>query len=148
MVLVITGAAAATAFAVVAGPALTHAVRRARIRRPCRRGCSSLGQALNFFSQLCAMTLIATGRHRIYPYASLAGVVANIVLNLLLIPHFSATGFGHRDGDHRGHRHRRDGGRSSCRSPECGRSRGGRSRSWPSAPLAMAGDDRAPSKAR
>jgi O-antigen/teichoic acid export membrane protein len=93
LVLVIAGIAAAGGFAVVAGPALTglfHAPPSAAL--PAR--VLVLGQALNFFSQLCAMTLIATNRHRIYPWASLAGLTSNIILNVLLIPHFSATGAG------------------------------------------------------
>jgi O-antigen/teichoic acid export membrane protein len=93
VVLAITGAAAATAFGVIAGPAL-----RSLFDAPASAALPArilvLGQALNFMTQLCAMALIATGRHRIYPYATLSGVVANIVLNLVLIPHFSATGSG------------------------------------------------------
>jgi O-antigen/teichoic acid export membrane protein len=93
IVLMICGAAAATAFGVIAGRALTSlfdAPHSAAL--PAR--VLVLGQALNFFSQLCAMVLIATERHKIYPYATFAGVVANVVLNLILIPHFSATGSG------------------------------------------------------
>lgn len=93
LVLVIVGIAAAGSFAVIAEPALVglfHAPSSAA--EPAR--ILVLGQALNFFSQLCAITLIATGRHRIYPWASLAGLVANVLLNVLLIPHFSATGAG------------------------------------------------------
>ncbi|MDQ1521846.1 MAG: hypothetical protein QOI55_2919, partial [Actinomycetota bacterium] len=93
LLLVIAGAAAAVAFAVVAGPALTSLFQAPQSAAlPAR--VLVLGQALNFFSQLCAMTLIATGRHRIYPYASLAGVITNVALNLVLIPRYSATGSG------------------------------------------------------
>jgi O-antigen/teichoic acid export membrane protein len=93
LVLVIAGAASAVAFAAVAEPALTglfHAPASAAI--PAR--VLVVGQALNFFSQLCAITLIATNRHRVYPWASLAGLTSNVVLNFVLIPHFSATGSG------------------------------------------------------
>jgi O-antigen/teichoic acid export membrane protein len=50
------------------------------------------GQALNLFTELAFVTLVAAGRRRLYPIATLAGLVANITLNFILIPHFSATG--------------------------------------------------------
>jgi O-antigen/teichoic acid export membrane protein len=93
LLLVIAGVAAAVAFAVVAENALVslfHAPPSAAL--PAR--VLVLGQALNFLTQLCAMTLIATGKHRIYPWASFAGLVTNVALNLILIPHYSATGSG------------------------------------------------------
>jgi O-antigen/teichoic acid export membrane protein len=93
LLLTIAGVFSAVAFAVVAEEALvslfqapTSAALPARVL--------VLGQALNFFSQLCAITLIASGRHRIYPWATFAGVVTNVGLNFVLIPHFSATGAG------------------------------------------------------
>jgi O-antigen/teichoic acid export membrane protein len=52
------------------------------------------GQALNLFTELAFVSLVAAGRRRIYPIATLIGLIANISLNFILIPHFSATGAG------------------------------------------------------
>jgi O-antigen/teichoic acid export membrane protein len=38
------------------------------------------------------MTLVSVGRHRIYPWVALLGLVLNIGLNLVLIPRFSYNG--------------------------------------------------------
>ncbi|MCU1428369.1 MAG: flippase [Actinomycetia bacterium] len=93
ILLMISGAAAATAFGVIAGYALTSLFNApGSAALPAR--VLVLGQALNFFTQLCAMTLIATENHRIYPWATFTGVVVNVALNFILIPHFSATGSG------------------------------------------------------
>jgi O-antigen/teichoic acid export membrane protein len=93
VLLVIAGAAATVSFAIVAEPALETLFRApASAAEPAR--VLVLGQGLNFFSQLCAMVLIATNRHRIYPIAAFVGIVANVALNLALIPAFSATGAG------------------------------------------------------
>jgi O-antigen/teichoic acid export membrane protein len=63
-----------------------HAVRPARLL--------VAGQALNLFTELTFVTLVAAGRRGIYPIATLTGVVANVVLNFILIPRYSATGAG------------------------------------------------------
>jgi O-antigen/teichoic acid export membrane protein len=52
------------------------------------------GQALHFFTLLAFSTLVAVGRNRLYPIAMLAGVVLNIVLNVILIPEYSYLGSG------------------------------------------------------
>jgi O-antigen/teichoic acid export membrane protein len=97
LLLVVAGAGASVAFAVVAAPAL----RQLYDLSPAVADSAAvparvlvLGQAINFFSQLAAMVLIATNRHRIYPWAGLAGLVANVGLNLVFIPLWSATGAG------------------------------------------------------
>jgi O-antigen/teichoic acid export membrane protein len=93
VLLVVAGAAAAASFAVIAAPALaTLFGAPASAATPAR--VLVAGQVLNFFSQLGAITLIATGRHRIYPFAALVGVVVNVALNFALIPAWSATGAG------------------------------------------------------
>jgi O-antigen/teichoic acid export membrane protein len=93
LLLIIAGAAAAVSFAVVAQDALTTLFDApASAALPAR--VLVVGQALNFFTQLWAITLIATSKHRIYPWATLAGLVVNVGLNFFLIPHFSATGAG------------------------------------------------------
>jgi O-antigen/teichoic acid export membrane protein len=67
-------------------PSYWHAVRPARLL--------VLGQALNLFTELTFVTLVAAGRRGIYPIATLIGFVANIALNFLFIPLWSATGAG------------------------------------------------------
>lgn len=49
-------------------------------------------QSLGFASALAFTCLVATGRHRVYPFISLAGLVVNVVLNLVLIPRYSISG--------------------------------------------------------
>jgi O-antigen/teichoic acid export membrane protein len=88
------GSFAVVTFAVMCGPVIHllyeerywHAVRPARLL--------VAGQGLNLFTQLAFVTLVASGRRRIYPIATLTGVVANVVLNFILIPRYSATGAG------------------------------------------------------
>jgi O-antigen/teichoic acid export membrane protein len=52
------------------------------------------GQGLHFFTLLAFSTLVAVGRNRLYPIAMLAGVVLNVVLNVILIPEYSYLGSG------------------------------------------------------
>ena len=49
-------------------------------------------ECLAFFGALAFTTLVAVGRHRIYPLVTMAGVVVNIGLNLWLIPARSFRG--------------------------------------------------------
>jgi O-antigen/teichoic acid export membrane protein len=97
LLLVMAGAAASVAFAVVAEPALRQLYDlspavAADAAVPAR--ILVLGQAINFFSQLAAMVLIATNRHRVYPWAALVGLATNVALNFLFIPWWSAAGAG------------------------------------------------------
>jgi O-antigen/teichoic acid export membrane protein len=50
------------------------------------------GQALHFFTLLCFSTLVAAGRHRLYPAAMLVGVGLNVGLNAAWIPRWSYLG--------------------------------------------------------
>lgn len=50
------------------------------------------GQALNLFTQLTFVALVAAGRRRMYPVATLAGVIANVSLNFVLIPRYGVAG--------------------------------------------------------
>lgn len=52
------------------------------------------GQALHFFTALAFVTLVSAGRNRLYPVATLLGVLVNVGLNLVLIPPFSYLGSG------------------------------------------------------
>lgn len=52
-------------------------------------GAASLvvgAECFAFFGSLAFTTLVAVGRHRLYPVVALAGVAVNVGLNLLLIP--------------------------------------------------------------
>jgi O-antigen/teichoic acid export membrane protein len=49
-------------------------------------------QALNFFSQLSFVTLVAANRERTFPIAYLVGLIINVALNFLLIPRYSYNG--------------------------------------------------------
>jgi O-antigen/teichoic acid export membrane protein len=49
-------------------------------------------QALNFFTKLAFVTLLAVGRRGIFPVAYLLGLVINVGLNLVLIPRYSYNG--------------------------------------------------------
>jgi len=50
------------------------------------------GAAIQFFSQLCFVTLVAVGRNRPYVLAGLTGLAINVALNLVLIPRYSFDG--------------------------------------------------------
>jgi O-antigen/teichoic acid export membrane protein len=49
-------------------------------------------ECLNAFGRLAMTVLVAMGRHRLYPMATLAGLVTNVALNLWLIPARSYEG--------------------------------------------------------
>ncbi|WP_232622265.1 flippase [Rhodococcus rhodochrous] len=51
-----------------------------------------LGSALSMLTELGLMVLIATGRHRVYPWVALAALAGNIGANLVLIPRMSFDG--------------------------------------------------------
>ena len=53
-----------------------------------------IGQGLHFFTLLAFSTLVAAGRNKLYPIAMLVGVLANIALNIVLIPEYSFLGSG------------------------------------------------------
>jgi O-antigen/teichoic acid export membrane protein len=44
------------------------------------------GQALNFATQLCYVAIVATGRSRVYPRVTLAGLAVNVGINVIVIP--------------------------------------------------------------
>jgi O-antigen/teichoic acid export membrane protein len=88
------GAFAVVTFAVMCGPAihLLYPPSYAAAARPAR--LLVIGQALNLFTELTFVTLVASGRRTIYPIATLVGLITNVVLNFVLIPRYSATGAG------------------------------------------------------
>ena len=94
IIFVAFGAFAVVMFAVMCTPAIHliytpaywSAVRPARLL--------VAGQAVNLFTQLTFVTLVASGRRRIYPIATLTGLISNVTLNFILIPRYSATGAG------------------------------------------------------
>jgi O-antigen/teichoic acid export membrane protein len=50
------------------------------------------GKAINFFTQVAFVTLVAAGWRRLFPVAMLIGLIVNVGLNLVLIPRFSYNG--------------------------------------------------------
>jgi O-antigen/teichoic acid export membrane protein len=88
------GVFAAVTFAVLCRPVI-HTLfqpRYAGAVRPAR--LLIVGQSINLFTQLAFVSLVASGRRKIYPIATLCGVVVNVALNFALIPRYSATGAG------------------------------------------------------
>lgn len=83
--LVVGGAATAT-FAVLAEPVIVslYGSRYEAAVTPAR--VLVFGQALNLFSQLFFVALVAVGRRRSYLAVAVAGLVVNVSLNLVLIP--------------------------------------------------------------
>jgi len=51
-----------------------------------------LSEGFIFFGLLAFTGLVATGRHMVYPFITIAGLVFNIVLNILVIPRWSFNG--------------------------------------------------------
>lgn len=50
------------------------------------------GSALSMLTELGLMVLIATGKHRVYPWVAVGALGANVGMNLLLIPRMSFDG--------------------------------------------------------
>ena len=73
------GVFAAVTFAVLCGPAIVT-LYEAEVRGlgAARARLLVIGQALNLFTQLTFVTLVASGRRRIYPIATLVGVITNV----------------------------------------------------------------------
>jgi O-antigen/teichoic acid export membrane protein len=94
VLMVIPALALTTAFAVFAEPAITTLFGDRFGAGAVAARLLVVGQGLHYFTDLCVVTLQATRRHRLYPVATLAGVVLNVVLNILLIPHLSIRGAG------------------------------------------------------
>ncbi|HEY5014498.1 MAG TPA: polysaccharide biosynthesis C-terminal domain-containing protein, partial [Acidimicrobiia bacterium] len=88
------GVFAAVTFAVLCGPAIAtlYPARYVSAARPAR--LLVLGQAINLFTQLAFVTLVASHRRKLYPIATFVGVIVNVVLNIVLIPRYSVTGAG------------------------------------------------------
>ncbi|MGV0154471.1 flippase [Rhodococcus sp. GB-02] len=51
-----------------------------------------LGTCFSMLTQLGLMVLVASGRHRTYPWIAIGGLVINVVINLVLIPRMSFNG--------------------------------------------------------
>jgi O-antigen/teichoic acid export membrane protein len=51
-----------------------------------------IGSALNLFTALFVTTLVSVGRVRIYIVAALVGLLANVAINLVVIPRYSYLG--------------------------------------------------------
>jgi O-antigen/teichoic acid export membrane protein len=92
VVFVAFGVFAAVTFAVLCGPAIVSLYGEKFARSPGPARILVAGQALNLFTQLAFVALVAAGRRRIYPIATLAGVITNVSLNFVLIPRYSVGG--------------------------------------------------------
>jgi O-antigen/teichoic acid export membrane protein len=88
------GVFASVSFAVLCGPAITtlYSTTYRSAIGPAR--LLVLGQAINLFTQLAFVALVASNRRRLYPIATLIGVIVNVTLNFVLIPRYSVTGAG------------------------------------------------------
>jgi O-antigen/teichoic acid export membrane protein len=86
------GVFATVTFAVLCGPLIVTLYTSKYSGSPGPARVLFAGQALNLFTQLTFVTLVASGRRRMYPIATLAGVIANVSLNLVLIPRYGVSG--------------------------------------------------------
>jgi len=92
MLLAVLGAAATAAFwpsadgilALLYGDRFAEAADASRLL--------VLGSALSMLTELGLMVLVATSRHRVYPWVALAALGANVGMNLVLIPRMSFDG--------------------------------------------------------
>jgi O-antigen/teichoic acid export membrane protein len=92
VVFVAFGVFATVTFGVLCGPAIITLYSSKYTGSPGPARILFAGQALNLFTQLTFVTLVATGRRRMYPIATLAGVIANVSLNFVLIPRYGVSG--------------------------------------------------------
>jgi hypothetical protein len=83
---------ATVTFAVLCEPAIVALYGHKYAASPGPARILIVGQALNLFTQLTFVTLVASGRRRMYPVATLAGVIANVSLNFVLIPRYGVAG--------------------------------------------------------
>jgi O-antigen/teichoic acid export membrane protein len=94
ILLVVGSTGAAVGFGVFANPLMVHLYGSQYASGVYAARLLVAGQALHFFTVLAFITLVSVGRNRLYPIATLTGVVLNVVLNLVLIPRFSYNGSG------------------------------------------------------
>jgi O-antigen/teichoic acid export membrane protein len=94
ILLVVGSTGAAVGFGVFANPLMVHLYGEQYASGVYAARLLVVGQALHFFTVLAFITLVSAGRNRLYPIATLTGVVLNVVLNIVLIPRFSYNGSG------------------------------------------------------
>lgn len=94
ILLVVGSTGAAVGFGVFATPLMVHLYGAKYASGVYAARLLVAGQALHFYTVLAFITLVSVGRNRLYPIATLTGVVLNVVLNLVLIPQFSYNGSG------------------------------------------------------
>lgn len=92
VVFIAFGVFATVTFAVLCGPAIIALYGHQYAASPGPARILIIGQALNLFTQLTFVALVAAGRRRMYPVATLAGVIANVSLNFVLIPRYGVAG--------------------------------------------------------
>jgi O-antigen/teichoic acid export membrane protein len=88
------GTFATVTFGVLCAPTIEtlYGLKYASAVRPAR--LLVIGQGINLFTQLAFVVLVATHRRKLYPIATLVGLIVNVGLNFVLIPRYSATGAG------------------------------------------------------
>jgi O-antigen/teichoic acid export membrane protein len=88
------GVFAAVTFAVLCGHAIATLYPGASHSAAGPARLLVAGQAINLFTQLAFVVLVASHRRRLYPIATLVGVIVNVALNFVLIPRYSVSGAG------------------------------------------------------
>jgi O-antigen/teichoic acid export membrane protein len=94
VILSVAAIGAGVGFTVFAGPLVTHLYGGQYSGAEQAARLLMAGQVLHFYTLLCFVTLVSAGRNKLYPIATLLGVVANVVLNIVLIPAYSYNGSG------------------------------------------------------
>lgn len=92
MLLAVLGAAATAAFWPTADGVLTLLYGERFAEGADASRMLVAGSALSMLTELGLMVLIATGRHRVYPWVALAALASNVAMNLVLIPRMSFEG--------------------------------------------------------
>jgi O-antigen/teichoic acid export membrane protein len=92
VVFIAFGTFATVTFAVLCGPAIVSLYGSKYAGSPGPARILFAGQAMNLFTQLTFIALVASGRRRMYPIATLAGVITNVSLNFVLIPRYGVSG--------------------------------------------------------
>ena len=92
IVFVAFGVFASVTFGVLCGPMIVTLYTSKYGGSPGPARILFAGQALNLFTQLTFVALVASGRRRLYPIATLSGVIVNVSLNFVLIPRYGVMG--------------------------------------------------------
>lgn len=92
VLILVIGAFATTVFATLAADVIPVLYTNRYLASGAPARWLVAGQALNFATQLCYVSLVAAGRSRAYPWITLAGLVANVAINIVVIPRYEEMG--------------------------------------------------------